>query len=260
MNCLVKIGTSGYSYEDWIGPVYPPDLPKSEWLKFYATLFNAVEINFTYYSLPNPYTFANMERKTQNDFEFIVKMNQIITHQLEKDDQALQTMKNSVQPLVEKEKFGGFLIQFPYRFKYSRPGAQHIEWIVEKLKEYPLFFEFRHNSWIREDVFHFLKRNNLHYVVVDEPRLKGLPKPVIRVSGDIAYFRFHGRNEAKWWDGNNQERYDYLYSDEELEKWFQDISKILKITYKTFIFFNNHPQGKAVTNAKKMKELIGSIL
>ena len=95
---------------------------------------------------------------------------------------------------------------------------------------------------------------------VDEPDLKGLIPPQAIVTNPPAYIRFHGRNEKAWWNGQGSERYNYEYSKEELKEWLNNISQILKKSPKTYIFFNNHPQGKAIKNARDMMEILNNQL
>ena len=101
-----------------------------------------------------------------------------------------------------------------------------------------------------------LFHNQLGYVNVDEPALKGLLPPQDITTTDIGYLRFHGRNEQDWWNGTNVTRYDYEYAPDELKEWLTNISNVLKKTYKTYIFFNNHPTGKAIKNAQQMMEIL----
>jgi uncharacterized protein YecE (DUF72 family) len=252
----VQIGTSGYSYEDWRAVFYPTDLPKGKMLNFYAEHFKCVEINSTYYGIPNFSVFHHMCQKTPEDFEFIVKFNQETTHKRSRDPEPITKLIEACKPLVEGKKFSGLLAQFPYSFKNIEENRSYIIWLKEKCGDYPVFLEFRNWTWNRPELADFLSRNQLHYVNVDEPPLRGLLKPQEIVTGDTAYVRFHGRNSTDWWQGTNQTRYNYLYSEAELESWMITISRILKKAYKTYIFFNNHPQGKAIQNAKMMIELI----
>lgn len=252
----IKIGTSGYSYQDWIGPYYPEGIKKGDMLPFYTQDFNCVEINFTYYQEPNPFVFYHLNKKTPNNFEFFVKLHQNFTHKREYEQDLVIKMKEAMNPIIESNKFIGFLAQFPYSFKYSKKSLEYLKRLADNYREFQLFLEFRHISWENDKLFEFMRQNKLNYVNVDEPDLKGLLPPQDNVTGDIAYIRFHGRNTKNWWQGTNEERYDYLYSAGDLDKWLINISKILKKSYKTYIFFNNHPQGKAIKNARMMDNLI----
>ena len=250
------IGTSGYSYEDWRGVFYPEDIPKGKMLDFYAQHFSAVEINSTYYRIPHPAVFAQMEKKTPPGFEFIVKTNSETTHQRTKPAEAMKRLIEAVRPLVEAGKFAGFLAQFPYSFKNTPQNREYLAETRALAQEYPLFVEFRNWTWENEAVTDFLRANKLYWVNVDQPALRGLLHPGETITGDKGYIRFHGRNSQSWWKGTNQTRYDYLYSPRELEDWMVRIAHILKKTYKTYIFFNNHPQGKAIRNARQLQQML----
>jgi len=252
----VKIGTSGYSYDDWRGIFYPRDLPKGDMLPFYAQHFDAVEINSTYYRIPHRAVFYHLGQKTPDQFEFIVKMNQATTHVRDDDYSAVSQIIESIRPLDEMGKFCGFLAQFPYSFKNTPTNRDYLRRVKEHVKEYPLFVEFRNWSWNRPEIFEFLLENDIGYVNVDQPRLRGLLPPQDVVTTKLGYVRFHGRNQKNWWDGTNETRYNYLYRQEELEEWLIRLSRIMGKTYKTYIFFNNHPQGKAIKNARMLKKLL----
>ena len=252
----VMIGTSGYSYEDWREVFYPPRLPKGKMLDFYAQHFNCVEVNSSYYKIPHSSIFHHMSEKTTAGFEFIVKVHQSTTHERTRDKSSLRQMIEAVQPLIEADKFSGFLAQFPYSFKNTPENRDYLCWIKEQTPDFPLFVEFRNWSWAYAGLEQFLEESQLNYVNVDEPRLKGLIQPQEIVSGKLAYIRFHGRNSQDWWQGTNQTRYNYLYNQQELDEWMIGLARILKKAYKTYIFFNNHPQGKAIQNAKMMMETL----
>ena len=120
--------------------------------------------------------------------------------------------------------------------------------------------EFRHRSWLRPEVEGVLRENQLGYCTVDEPDLPGLMPPVAKVTGKIAYVRFHGRNREKWWQSrNSSERYDYLYSTEELAAWLPKIQQLKSTSEKTFIFFNNCHMGQAARNALQLQEMLGQL-
>lgn len=250
------IGTSGYSYEDWRGVFYPPDLPKGKMLDYYARYFNGVEINSTYYNIFHAAVFYQMALKVPDYFEFIVKANKETTHIRQNNREAMAQLMDAVQPLVEAGKFGGFLAQFPYSFKNTPENRDYLIQTRQLAGDYPLFVEFRNWTWDRLETYQLLAENDIEYVNVDQPRLRGLLEPQSVVTGKRGYVRFHGRNTKQWWNGDNTTRYDYLYSRPELEDWLIRIARIMKKSFKTYIFFNNHPQGKAVQNARMLKEML----
>jgi len=252
----ILIGTSGYSYDDWRGAFYPVDLRKPLMLEYYSRFFSIVEINATYYAIPSSATFERLAQKTPDNFEFMVKTHQETTHRRRENAEALAKITTAVRPLAEAGKLKGFLAQFPYAFKNNEINRKYLCETRLLLGHIPLFTEFRHASWSIEPVEKFLADNNIGYVNVDEPVLKGLLPPQGIVTNRIGYVRFHGRNGQKWWDGKGSERYDYLYNESELEAWLVNISGILKKAFRAYIFFNNHPGGKAVKNAMQMIELL----
>lgn len=252
----IRIGTSGYSYDDWKGHFYPETLPKSQMLEYYAQRFDTVEINSTYYGIPRPSVCEKWAEKTPDGFEFMVKTHQEATHKRENYQEAMRDLNAAVQPLAEAQKLAGFLAQFPYSFKNTPENRDYLCKIRDLSGEHPLFVEFRNWTWTRAETFHFLKENNIGYVNVDGPRLRGLLPPQQIVTSKAGYIRFHGRNAKDWWEGTNVSRYDYLYSKEELDGWKDRISNIYKISQGLYIYFNNHPHAKAVVNAFMVREML----
>lgn len=252
----VLIGTSGFSYADWKDVFYPSDLPADQMLKYYCEHFNTLELNVTYYRIPAISSFKKFSTQTPDDFQFIIKTNQETTHRRKENAAAIKLLLESVQPVADAGKLHGFLAQFPYSFRNNEQNRRYIVDTRKLIGDQPLFIEFRHESWARDAIPPFLEANNIGYVNVDEPALQGLLPAQDVVSGKTGYIRFHGRNGKKWWDGQGSERYDYQYRSAELEEWLTHISSILKKAYKTYIFFNNHPGGKAVKNARQLMEII----
>ncbi len=199
---MILLGTSGYSYPDWGGVFYPPGLTRAKQLDYYVRQFNTVEVNSTYYRIPPPSTFAAMERKTPADFEFVVKAHGDMTHKLTHDPDVYEAFQAALVPLRAARKLSGVLAQFPQAFHRSDDHEQFLVELQERLEGAPLFVEFRHNSWMHEDVFAFLERASLGYVSVDEPDLPGLVPAVARATGPLAYVRFHGRNAKSWYAGD----------------------------------------------------------
>lgn len=250
------IGTSGYSYEDWRGVFYPENLAANKMLNFYTQHFNTVEINATYYTIPKYTSFVRMAENTPDNFQFIIKTNQETTHRRRENKSSLKMLTESVRPLIEAGKFNGYLAQFPYSFKNSEQNRKYLYETKKIIGDSVLFVEFRNDTWLKPQITQFLKDNDISYVNVDEPEIKGLLPAQDIVSTNFGYLRLHGRNEKDWWDGQGSARYNYEYSEDELNEWLTNISNILRKTYKTYIFFNNHPTGKAVKNAQQMIEIL----
>ncbi|MFC1511969.1 DUF72 domain-containing protein [Candidatus Latescibacterota bacterium] len=251
---MMAVGTSGYSYRDWKGVFYPETLKTEEYLSYYAEHFPAVEINSTYYGIPKLGTFERMVERTPEGFEFIIKANSATTHELS-DRTVNRAFQDALAPLVGAGRLKGVLVQFPWRFRNEEANRRYLAELRESYDDTPLFIEFRHNSWNREEVYDYLSDLNLHYVSVDEPQIGDMMPPVARVTGGIGYVRFHGRNAANWW-GKGGDRYDYLYSEDELTEWIDRVEQLEKSTWKLYAFFNNCHQGYAVRNALMFRELM----
>ena len=253
---MIYVGTSGYSFPDWKGSFYPEEISTQERLSFYAERFRTVELNFTYYALPKESTIARMTEVTPDDFKFFVKANKATTHQRERE--AAEPFLKALQPCREAGKLAGILAQFPNSFKNRQPPRQYLSALREDFDGYPLVVEFRDESWNREPVFDFLKRLGFGFCCVDEPNLKGLMPPVAQRTSSIGYVRFHSRDASKWYGGDASERYNYLYSDEELKEWvpkireMDDDSEVEDI----FVFFNNCHSGHAAVNAVQFEEML----
>jgi uncharacterized protein YecE (DUF72 family) len=254
---MLHIGTSGYSYDDWVGPFYPPDLDKKEWLAYYAREFSAVEINFTYYRLPNRWTLANMAKKTPDGFCFTVKASQELTHERGDNAEAFGKFVEALQPLREMAKFGCILAQFPFSFHATPENRDYVRALRERFADLPVVVELRNAAWLGPETFDLLREHRLGFCAVDEPRLPGLIPPVAAVTSEIAYVRFHGRNAAKWWQHEQAyERYDYTYRPAELQEWAPKIKEMAQTAAQTFVFSNNHWQGQAVDTARQLRLLL----
>ncbi|HEY3297473.1 MAG TPA: DUF72 domain-containing protein [Armatimonadota bacterium] len=253
----IRIGTSGFSYDDWRGYFYPEDIQKGEMLKYYATRFDTVEINSSYYRIPPPSTFARMSDKTPPGFDFVVKAYKELTHSPDVDMFTFRQFAESLQPLVDSGKLGCVLAQFPWSFRKSEENASRLLQLREELPHLPIVVEFRNFTWVGEDTFELLRQQRLGFCCVDEPRLKGLMPRIAVATSNIGYVRFHGRNADKWWTHNEAyERYDYLYSENELQEWLPRIVQLNSDTQTTYTFFNNHYQGKAAQNALQFSRML----
>lgn len=260
MISIIYIGTSGYSYEDWKNHFYPEGLDKKEYLKHYSTIFDTVELNFTYYCMPNPYTFLNLSKKVKDGFVFSVKANSIFTHQEEYSRNDLKTFLQSLKPLSDCGKLGSILFQFPWNFKSVNNSFDHLKRIGEDFEGFDSCIEFRNNCWTNNSrVTDLLSSMNIGFCNVDEPQIEGLLPATSISTSNIGYVRFHGRNNQSWWQHEQAyQRYDYMYSQDELIEWVPRIKEINKNTKKSFIYFNNHYKAKAAKSALLFLDLLKS--
>lgn len=252
----IRVGTSGYSFDDWYGAFYPPKLAKDQMLEFYARHFDTVEINMTYYRIPSPKVFEGMLKRTGEGFEFMVKTHESFTHKRDLLSQETPKYLAAIQPLAESGRLRGLLAQFPWSFVRTPKNVDHIKACRDLLKDYNLFIEFRHSSWVRQEIFDLLRSLGAGYVSADEPQLENMLPPVGVATIPVGYVRFHGRNADKWYSGSGSDRYDYLYSEPELREWIHKIDLLRAETKTVYLFFNNCHQGQAVTNARQILEML----
>lgn len=262
----IVIGTSGYSFADWVGPFYPPGMKSGDFLDYYSRHFEAVEVNATYYRMPEAGMFERMVRKTPEGFRFVIKLNQAMTHESSRDPALYREFIAALRPLKEAGRYDGLLAQFPWGFKRTPDHRRHLAAMRDLLAGEPLFVEFRHDSWLTPELEPSLRERGIGYCAVDEPRLPGLVPPVTMVTAEDAYVRFHGRNEATWWGrGGAQgeaggraggDRYDYDYRADELKEWVRKVAELADQARRTYLFFNNCHAGQAARNAKLMQELL----
>jgi len=211
----VFVGTAGFSYKDWKSTFYPADMRPQRMLEEYARRFPVVEINSTYYAIPPPERINAMAHRTPPGFQFTVKANREMTHEISADPRVSESFRAAIRPLEDHGKLGCVLAQFPWGFKNSLENRAYLEVLAERLDGIDTVIEFRNGDWESGRTFELLSRLGLGYCCVDEPRLKGLVSPRVEVTGSVTYIRFHGRNYDTWWDrgGESWERYDYLYSE-----------------------------------------------
>lgn len=253
------IGTSGYSYKDWEGEFYPNNIKANQYLEYYSKFFNTVEINSTYYSLPNSYFFGSILRKTPENFLFSCKAHSSMTHSRTADDAVFKNFLNALDTLVKSDSFLVVLFQFPYSFYFSDANISYIEKLKKKFKEINMVCEFRNSSWIKDKTLKILEELNIGFCNVDEPRLPKLLPATNFATSEVFYLRFHGRNALNWWNHDESfERYDYMYKEEELTEWLPRISEASKKVKKVLIYFNNHYKAKSVKSADLLKNLLNS--
>ena len=255
---MIKIGTSGFSFDDWKGTVYPDNIKKQDMLSYYEKElgFKILEVNSTYYALPSQKSMETMSGKTSPGFEFVVKAHKSMTHEIrEKGSNRLidnkdifEKFKYSIEPLTKEGKLLCVLAQFPYSFYSNKENFEYLKVFKERMGDINLVIEFRNKYWHKDNVMKFLSDNDMGYCVVDEPKLSGLMPFAPLATSDIGYFRLHGRNR-NWFNVPTSVRYDYLYSEEELLEFVEPIKKIADSTSAILVFFNNCHAGSAVKNA-----------
>ncbi|MFO7866372.1 MAG: DUF72 domain-containing protein [Candidatus Aminicenantes bacterium] len=254
------IGIAGWSYKDWDGIVYPEKKPSGfHGLRYLSRFFNFIEINSTFYR-PPVFKFAQSwvkRTEDRNSFLFAVKLHQNFTHDRGSfSSRQADEFKFGIDPLRASGRLGALLVQFPWSFRYSLPHWDHLAALFRLFPGYPLALEMRHSSWIQPEFFKWLKENNAAFCNIDQPVFRDSIGPRSEVTNDrFAYVRLHGRNTKNWFkkDAGRDQRYDYLYSEAELDEWKKRIQSAGEKAQKVFIVTNNHYQGQAVVNALQIK-------
>ncbi len=255
----ILVGTSGYDYPEWRGVLYPHDLPREEFLAFYAEQFSALELNFSYYSMPDEAQMTSMVRRSNGKLRFSVKAHRSLTHEISVSAwrEAAREFRAAMLPLAQRDLLLSVLLQFPQAFHYDVDERRYLDGLVGELIELPIVVEFRHASWQNPRVYEAFRKRNLGWCITDMPSLRNLPARRAIVTAKSAYLRFHGRNAESWHGTNARSRYEYLYSDEELAEYLPLVSEIARGADLVQIYFNNHAKGHAVVNAQKMRILSG---
>ncbi|MBI2568002.1 MAG: DUF72 domain-containing protein [Candidatus Schekmanbacteria bacterium] len=253
---MLRIGTSGYSYEDWVGPFYPDGTQRGAMLAHYAGVFAATEVTSSYYRIPHPRTCEQMLEKVPAGFMFSVKAHRSFTHERNADRTHFGAFAAALAPLLERGQLACILLQFPFDFRNTADNIAYLQGLFGSF-EARLVVEFRHRSWQTDETFETLRRYGVGYCSVDVPRLKGLPRPVTVATSPLAYVRLHGRNADRWWRQEEpRQRYDYLYSGTELAEWAARIKELGSRSEDVYVFFNNHYRAQAARNANVLIALL----
>jgi uncharacterized protein YecE (DUF72 family) len=260
-NCRLLVGTSGYSYTEWVeAGFYPPGTSTSQMLACYKRFFMITELNFTWYQMPKAQSIHRMVQAAGPGFLFAAKLTRTMTHEIDLDQWRSQVgrYRDGISPLIQAGQFAAVLIQLPPSFDRSQANRRYLTSLLDALHGLPMAIEFRHKAWAEDKVFHDLSTREITLVAVDEPQLPGLFPPLDVVTNpDFFYIRFHGRNASGWRSGNMQKQFDYDYSDAELKEWIDlRIHPMARQAKTGIIFFNNHVRAQAPRNAQAMIRLL----
>jgi uncharacterized protein YecE (DUF72 family) len=237
MSARYYIGTSGWHYEHWRGLFYPEKLDKARWLEFYAGHFTTVELNNTFYRLPSENAFDTWRDSTPADFTFAVKVSRFITH--------IKRLKDVGEPLerfiaraqILGDKLGPLLYQLPPNMHRNDDRLESFLSTLPPVVRHVI--EFRHESWLDEEVFDILRRYNVGLCVFDMP---DVTCPIV-ATADFAYIRFHGSTGL----------YFSCYSDGELMSWAKRLKNLAQNLKAVYVYFNNDAEAYAVSNAKTLR-------
>ncbi|MDA8189755.1 MAG: DUF72 domain-containing protein [Dehalococcoidales bacterium] len=263
----ILVGTCSWSNPGLRGTFYPKEIPGRDMLGFYARHFRLVEVDSTYYHLPSYQSVKLWAARTPDDFVFDVKAYKVLTKHdrtTEPDADTFHSFAAALEPMLTAGKLGVVLFQFPPWFKFSDENLEYIRECKEQTQPYKLAIEFRSGSWLREDTVHqtlqFLRENELAYVSVDEPQFPGSTVPPIAVAtSNVAVVRFHGRNRNTWFkrDISVEERFNYLYTEQELAEWVPKIRELAESAQQVHVLMNNCYHDYSVRNARDISRLLG---
>jgi uncharacterized protein YecE (DUF72 family) len=260
----IRLGTSGYSFDDWKGHVYPTNLKSSEMFPYYVNQYrlNTVEINYTFYRFPSTKVFEYYANNSPVEFDFTVKLFSGITHdpwisssQAKVDKSLCARFIEAIKPITQQGKLGCLLAQFPQHMRCTERAWDYLISLRDSLGGLPIVYEFRHKQWISESTITRLKELGIGFCAVDGPLVGSLLPLVPAVTSDIAYLRLHGRNTN--WYSDPPHRYDYMYSEGELRKLIPTIGSMASKSRAMYIEFNNCHAGAALRNVKMMQFFLG---
>jgi uncharacterized protein YecE (DUF72 family) len=255
----IRIGPAGWSYKDWEGIVYPQKPgAKFDPLEYLAKFFNTIEINSSFYRPFTPSTAQSWVRRVAEarDFRFTAKLHRVFTHERGKATAADEKqVREGMDALGNAGKLGALLLQFPWSFKNTDEDRLYLRSLLERFKDYPLVLEIRHLSWNNPQIYEWLEELGVAICNVDQPLFKKSIKPADVTTSQIGYVRLHGRNYQDWFreKAPRDDRYNYLYSMDELEPWIARIKEIAAKTKESYVITNNHFRGQAVVNALEIK-------
>ena len=259
---MIRVGIAGWSYDDWDGIVYPARRPaRFDRLAYLAGFCDAIEINSTFYRIPEPKMARSWASRVKEHptFRFTAKLHQRFTHKrAELSGGEEEEFKEAMKPLSQAGLLGAVLVQFPYSFRPGAASREVLESIFDKFSALPLVVEIRHADWDRPELFEFLRERGVGFCNLDQPPVARSIGATEVATSRVGYLRLHGRNAASWFkkDAKPWERYDYVYAEEELLPWVERIGRIAEKTADVFIIANNHYRGKGPLAALTLLALL----
>jgi uncharacterized protein YecE (DUF72 family) len=289
----LRIGTSGWNYPSgrgaWNGVFYPPTRSardgtgRFDELRFYASHFDTVEVNSTFYGQPRADVTRRWAGRTPPGFEFSLKLYQKFTHprmfkaavrktapgagesaldrlaHVTRSD--IDAFRRGIEPLAASGKLGALLAQFPPSFTGTPESREYLMRLLQAFHDYPIAVELRHRSWSDDlsDTLALLNAFGAALVQIDEPKFRfSIRQNYLPNVASFYYMRLHGRNAARWWSHDAAEdRYDYLYSAQELGEFADVAGAANELVKKSYLYMNNHFAAKSVVNAVMLKAQIG---
>ena len=270
----IRIGTAGWSYKDWEGVFYPPELKRRRVhpLEYLAHFFDVVEINTSFYGPLKPELVKLWVRRAaaaNPEFQFTAKLHRSFTHSpiavmeptsaatIKPTDEDEAAVREGLDGLAGEGKLGALLIQFPVSFKNTLLNREYLDTLLRQFIEYPRVVEVRHASWDNPETITEFTRKSVSFCNIDQPVLGPSLAPTEHVTSPVGYVRLHGRNYKEWFESDNRDdRYNYLYTKSELEDWKGKIESIAERAQTTYVITNNHYEARAGANALELKSIL----
>jgi uncharacterized protein YecE (DUF72 family) len=257
----LRVGPAGWSYADWNGIVYPAGLARTTHpLAWLARWFDTVEINSSFYRPNDPrHAVAWLGHVAAlPDFRFTAKIWQAFTHHRDAwpGERGVAQVREGLAPLRDARRLGAVLAQFPWSFKRSPENRHWLARVLDAFADFPVAVELRHASWERPEVYAGLAERGVAWCNIDQPIFADSIEPGDRATSGVGYIRLHGRNRADWFrqGAHRNDRYNYLYSDEELAPWVERARALMRKTRELYVVTNNHFAGQAVANAIELQQ------
>jgi uncharacterized protein YecE (DUF72 family) len=259
----LRIGPAGWSYSDWAGYVYPARRPKGfHEAAYLAEFFDTIEINTSFYQPLRPeHAEAWLRRVEANPrFVFTAKLWQKFTHDPVATTEEERAVRTGFEVLRKAGKLGALLLQFPFSFHRTPETLAYLSAVLQRFSDFPLVVELRHASWQVPETFDLLGQLRVGFCNIDQPVIGRSIRPSAMVTSSVGYVRLHGRRYDTWFSEDpglpSHERYNYLYSTEELKPWAERIREVRQDAQSTYVITNNHYQGKAVVNALQLLSIL----
>jgi len=259
----IRVGPAGWSYSDWSGVLYPKKRPRGfHEAAYLAQWFDTIEINTSFYSPMRPdhcrLWLAQVEANPR--FLFTAKLWQRFTHETGATAQDEKDVRAGFDILRDADKLGAVLVQFPFSF-HREPGTiAHLRNLLDRFGDYPLVVEVRHATWNDKSFYEMLQERGVGFCNIDQPVIGRSLAPTERSTAAVGYVRLHGRRYDTWFSDDPEtpgyERYNYLYSERELEPWAKRAEHVARHSKKTFVITNNHYEAKGVVNALQLINLL----
>jgi uncharacterized protein YecE (DUF72 family) len=259
----IRVGPAGWSYADWWGYAYPAKKPKGfHEATYLAEFFDTIEINSSFY---NPVRADHAKLWTARvaanaNFKFTAKLWQRFTHDPNPGAEDEKLVRAGFDVLRDAGKLGAVLLQFPFSFHRTRETTGYLEAVLRRFADYPLVVEVRHATWNVPEVFALLRERGAGFCNIDQPVIGKSLEPSARATAPVGYVRLHGRRYDTWFNDDETipgyERYNYLYSEEELRPWAARVEKVAEAARDVYVIANNHYQGKGVVNALQLISML----